>query len=550
MSDALVGHDSEQLLMMEELCILVDARDRSIGSASKREIHLGEGQRHRAFSVLIFDSDERLLIQRRSDDKITFPGVWANSCCSHPLDVEGENEGSDGVKNAAIRKMEQELGIPQGSIHRDELIPMTRMEYRARWDDHWVEHEIDHILICQSDVAPNPNPNEISEVRWVTEDELDTMAEKHRDGELTLAPWFDLIRTRFLTGWWRDLDAASSMVDLNIHDFTKNDDLGLYESHRIAVEERIGAALSKTVEPRLHAAMKHLFQGGGKRLRAVLPSIVAEAVGNHVESAYDLGAAIEIIHNFTLVHDDIMDGDSIRRGRPSVHVAYDMPTAINAGDAMLAVSFEILAESNRIEPELFRNLVRIIGQMVRRVSEGQQMDMDFENREHVSEQDYLEMISGKTAAMFETCALTGAMLAGATSDVLETCRTWGLEVGLCFQLMDDLIDVTGDTETLGKPACSDIIEGKRTLIAIDALAQPADSMPLFLSHFGSHADEVDRGILDGIVLELESSGSIERARNSAMSHHSAAHRCLDELPVSLALDALRHLTDWQLKRIS
>ena len=161
----LTGYDASQTSMMLEQCILVDSEDNQIGAASKLDTHRGNGRLHRAFSVLIFDSQERLLLQRRSEEKITFPSVWANSCCSHPLDVKGEKEGLEGVKNAAIRKMYQELGIPVGTISKSSLIFMTKMEYLARADADWVEHEIDHIMICRSDVEPKPNPNEISETR-------------------------------------------------------------------------------------------------------------------------------------------------------------------------------------------------------------------------------------------------------------------------------------------------------------------------------------------------------------------------------------------------
>ena len=234
------------------------------------------------------------------------------------------------------------------------------------------------------------------------------------------------------------------------------------KSHKDAVETRIIAALSKSENDILGSAMMHLIAGGGKRMRAILPWLVADAVGNSNDGLYDLGASIEIIHNFTLVHtDDIMDNDSVRRGRPAVHVEYDHPTAINAGDAMLAVAFEVLAESNHFDDKYFRELVRIIGSMVRRVSEGQQQDMSFEDRDFVEEDEYLHMISGKTAAMFTTCARTGALLSGASPEVVSIMTEWGENVGLCFQLMDDLIDATGDSETLESLHVAILLRGSK-----------------------------------------------------------------------------------------
>jgi len=551
----LEGEDPDQAGMMDEMCILVDIEDTPIGSASKLDCHRGAGLRHRAFSVLIFDSQNRLLLQKRASDKITFPGVWANSCCSHPLDIEGERETEDasGVRNAAIRKMEQELGIPAGTIPAKDLVFVTRMEYMARMNDIWVEHEIDHIMVVRADVDVDPNPNEIEETRWVSQDELASMVEDHNAGKLVIAPWFELIRINLLNKWWKDIDDMNPHVDGMIHRFVEERPdragLSIMDRHRVAAEKCIARAIEKSTEPRLGGAMMHLIEGGGKRLRAVLPSLVGEAVGHHHNGHHDLGAAIEIIHNFTLVHDDIMDNDPIRRGRPAVHIAYDLPTAINAGDAMLALAFEMIAESQDIKDEVMRDLVRVIGRMVRKVSEGQQMDMDFENRsDEVSEEEYLTMISGKTAAMFETCAQTGAMLAGASQDIQETCRLWGLETGLCFQLMDDLIDITGDTETLGKPAGSDVLEGKRTLMAIHALNQDPNKLPTFHAIFGNGEEGAER--LSEAISEMENVGSLEYGKKRAMEHHAEAHGHLSKLPPSKSKTVLENLTDWQLERMS
>lgn len=558
------GYDVEQVDMMSERVILVDDSDHILGSMSKVEAHRGEGILHRAFSILLFDDDDRLLMQKRASHKITFPDVWANTVCSHPLHLPDEIS-TDGSKNAAIRKMEQELGIPLDTIHPDDIHLITRMKYRARADDIWVEHELDHILFARApnDMITNVNSNEISDITWVTQAELDNWLSEESARVGIIAPWFRLIAENILPEWWGNLDGLPALADKEIRDFgdvtmaksadivaSKAGVMTALKSHKDAVESRIIAALSKSENDRLESAMKHLIEGGGKRLRAILPWLVADAVGNSNEGLYDLGASIEIIHNFTLVHDDIMDNDSVRRGRPAVHIEFDNPTAINAGDAMLAVAFEVLAESQNFNDVHFRDLIRIIGSMVRRVSEGQQQDMSFESRANVGEDEYLHMISGKTAAMFTTCARTGALLSGADQSTVKTMAQWGENVGLCFQLMDDLIDATGDSDTLGKPACSDIIEGKQTLIAIHALQQNPDSLTNFSEVFGSGIEETDREVLDTVVDELRNSGSIQYAHDKAMSFHAAAHECLNQLPKTPGMQVLRDLTDFQMVRIS
>ena len=561
-------HDRSQADMMTEKCILVDSDDRAIGSATKIECHHGIGKRHRAFSVLLFDSKARLLLQRRSLEKITFPGIWANSCCSHPLDIDGENgDAVAGVISAAKRKLDQELGIPPSVTSEWDFTHIGCFEYSCRWDENWIVHEIDHVLIVRADVEVTPNPNEIAEVQWVELEFLQELIQGEEWKDREIAPWFKMIHGLHILGLekfdeilehntgpnYPQVIARCGRLRMNgVHNTSAEFGPGqslldALSSHRDVVEDVIMASLGKMKQERLHGAMTHLFAGGGKRLRAILPRLVGEAVGEAHEGHYTLGASIEIIHNFTLVHDDIMDQDPIRRGLDAVHVAYDDATAINAGDAMLAVGFEILAESPHIEPENLAFLVGSIGEMVRKVAEGQMVDIEFENRDDVNEDDYIEMITGKTSAMFETCAMTGAKLAGADEDAVMNMANWGLNLGLCFQLMDDLIDITGDTQTLGKPAGSDVVQGKRTLIAIHAL-ECDSALPMFSKVFGT--GECNDEDLAQAVSELESSGSIDYAKQRAMNYHSLAHSCLDALDKTPAGSILRELTDFQLTRIN
>ena len=167
--EILSTHDEQQAALMAEALIRVDERDNVIGPVSKIDAHQGSGIFHRAFSILLFNSEGKLLLQQRSGDKVTFPNVWANSCCSHPLHSDDELEDTDhiGTKKAAIRKLEQELGIDPTSINIDDFVFMTKMRYSARMNPEWIERELDHILMLTADVQLNPNPNEIAAVRLV-----------------------------------------------------------------------------------------------------------------------------------------------------------------------------------------------------------------------------------------------------------------------------------------------------------------------------------------------------------------------------------------------
>ena len=558
-STPLDGLDSSQAEMMEELVLCLDSDDNVIDSSSKFTTHHGEGILHRAFSVLIFDSEGRLLVQQRSSEKITFPAVWANSCCSHPLDIVGENDDPiEGVKEAARRKLDQELGIPRSITNDWKFHHIGRFEYKCRWDSDWVEHEIDHVLIVEADCEVDFNRNEIQSVDWLDNDSLIQMMERNgRWKSQLIAPWFEAIFNNFLESGDFTIDGIISNKNSEIircgelsvqhPENSASNVLAALGQHKEVVEGIIQENLSKIQQERLRGAMSHLFTGGGKRLRAIMPRLVGDAVGNGHQGHYTLGACIEIIHNFTLVHDDIMDQDPIRRGLDAVHVAYDDPTAINAGDAMLALGFEMLADSSHIEDSQLRHVVSAIGQMVRHVAEGQQEDFEFEDRDSVSEDEYISMIAGKTSAMFETCAETGAILAGADIETVANMANWGLNLGLCFQIMDDYIDMTSDTETLGKPAGSDIVQGKRTLIAIHALESGAD-LPTFHKLFGT--ETTDTSELAVAVQELNDNGSIQYALDRAMEHHRIAHGCLDKLEQTPAVDLLRDMTDFQLVRIN
>lgn len=562
---SLGGADPAQAELMAEAVIQVTERDEVIGPLSKLEAHRGSGLFHRAFSVLLFNSKGDMLLQQRSGDKVTFPHVWANACCSHPLHSAEELEETNamGVKRAAVRKLEQELGIDPSTIDVADMTFMTKMRYAARMNQTWIERELDHILVMCADVELSPNPNEVANTMWVSREELEAMLIEERPAEQAIAPWFRCIAALIMNeDWWsayNDSAALAELADDRIHDMGDithmlpnaegADLLTSIMEVKPLIEERIESSLRASRHQRLGNAMMHLIEGGGKRMRATLPWLIAKAVGETHSGLLDIGAAIETVHNFTLVHDDIMDDDELRRGRNAVHVEYGMPTAINAGDAMLAIAFERLVQAENLEPEDVAPLVNRIAWMVRRVSEGQQLDIEFEDRLDVSEEDYLEMIEGKTAVMFLICAEIGARISGADEETVQLMADWGKAVGLCFQLMDDVIDVLSDSATLGKPAGSDIAQGKRTLMVIHALRQPEGPVKdRLLAVLGKGDDVSAEALADGLAA-LAELGSVAYAKEMAESFHAQAHACLDLLDDGPALVALRELTDFQLARL-
>ena len=562
---ALQQEDAAQASLMAEAVIAVAEDDSVIGPMSKLEAHQGAGHYHRAFSVLLFNTKGEMLLQQRSSDKVTFPNVWANACCSHPLHSpeELELENAMGVKRAAVRKLEQELGIDPAQVSTDDMVYMTKMRYSARMNEEWIERELDHIIVMCADVEINPNPNEVANTLWVDHDKMEAMLLEERAADQAIAPWFRCIAARIMKpSWWsafNDKDALVDLSDERIHDMGDvthmlpnaegADLLTSIMEVKPLIEQRIETSLKASRHERLGNAMMHLIEGGGKRMRATLPWLIAKAVGDSHAGLLDIGAAIETVHNFTLVHDDIMDDDEVRRGRNAVHIEYGLPTAINAGDAMLAIAFERLVQAENVDHEDIPALVNRVAWMVRRVSEGQQLDIEFEDRLNVSEDDYLEMIEGKTAVMFWICAEIGASISGADDETVQLMAEWGKALGLCFQLMDDVIDVLSDSATLGKPAGSDIAQGKRTLMIIHAMQQPDGPVKERLMAVLGKGDEVSEAALADGLAALAELGSVDYAREKAEAFHAQAHACLDRLQENPAMKALRELTDFQLARL-
>ncbi|MDP6275259.1 MAG: polyprenyl synthetase family protein, partial [Candidatus Poseidoniia archaeon] len=218
----------------------------------------------------------------------------------------------------------------------------------------------------------------------------------------------------------------------------------------------------------LYRAMAHIPLAGGKRLRPVMALLACELVGGDSAKAVPYAAALETVHNFTLVHDDVMDEDDLRHGVASAHAEFGVAAAINAGDALFAYAFEMVTDSD-CSDALRAELVRHLAITVREIGEGQQMDLDFEERETVAPAEYLEMVRLKTSILFGSAAFGGARIGGADAREALELRQMAIEVGLGFQIWDDYLDATAPAETLGKPSGSDIRQGKRTLLVIEAL---------------------------------------------------------------------------------
>ena len=211
----------------------------------------------------------------------------------------------------------------------------------------------------------------------------------------------------------------------------------------------------------LYAPIDYLLALGGKRLRPVLVLLVCEAFGKDPKKALPAAKAVEIFHNFTLMHDDIMDKAVVRRGAQTVHEKWDVNTAILSGDAMLVQAYKCL---NVYDATLFQSLTKLLSKTALEVCEGQQYDVDFESRDDVSIEEYLEMIRLKTAVLIGCALQMGAQIAGASDADARQLYAFGEQLGIAFQLQDDYLDTFGDTASFGKRIGGDIVENKKTIL--------------------------------------------------------------------------------------
>ncbi len=238
------------------------------------------------------------------------------------------------------------------------------------------------------------------------------------------------------------------------------------ESERKKIDYQLRYLLKNRKPAPLYKPASYILESSGKRLRPLLVLFSAKASGGKFNQVYNAAIAVELLHNFTLVHDDIMDKADLRRGRETLHKKFGLNTAILAGDSLLSVAYELLLEDCKINTkEAIASFTRALVE----VCEGQSLDTDFETRENVSINEYVEMISRKTAAMLKMCCELGALLVGAKPEYIKALSEYGLNLGIAFQIQDDLLDISGDEEKFGKIVGGDLIEGKKTFLFLTAL---------------------------------------------------------------------------------
>ncbi|MGS0525550.1 polyprenyl synthetase family protein [Zobellia nedashkovskayae] len=283
-------------------------------------------------------------------------------------------------------------------------------------------------------------------------------------------------------------------------------------------------------EPKnLYDPINYILGLGGKRLRPVLTLLSAEIFETDYKMALDAALAVETFHNFSLVHDDIMDDAPLRRGKTTVHEKWDINTGILSGDAMLITAYQLF---ENYDGETFKNLAKLFSKTALEVCEGQQYDIDFEERDDVTLLEYLKMIEYKTAVLVAAALQMGAIIAKASEKEQSDIYSFGLNLGLAFQLQDDYLDAFGDPETFGKQVGGDIIENKKTYLYINAIKLGSLEQKKELLDMYSIQPKDPSAKIETIKEIFVKSGSAEHTQKAIEDYTQRAFKLLETLDIS------------------
>lgn len=287
---------------------------------------------------------------------------------------------------------------------------------------------------------------------------------------------------------------------------------------------------SENKEPRnLYEPIRYILGLGGKRLRPVLTLLATEVFETDYNEALDAAMAIEVFHNFSLVHDDIMDAAPLRRGKATVHEKWDVNTGILSGDAMLITAYQLFENYNC---ETFKSLAELFSKTALQVCEGQQYDIDFEERDDVTLPEYLKMIEYKTAVLVAAALKMGGIIAEASQKEQNDIYNFGLNLGIAFQLQDDYLDAFGDPKTFGKQVGGDIIENKKTFLYLKVLEKGTAEQKKGLLDMYSIRPTDSSAKIATIKEIFNESGSAEQTQTAIADYTERAFAILESLAIS------------------
>lgn len=300
----------------------------------------------------------------------------------------------------------------------------------------------------------------------------------------------------------------------------------------------------------LYGPLRDLFSRGGKRLRPALCMISCEAVGGRGKDALKVAAAIEMVHNFTLIHDDIADRSELRRGKPCLHRTYGTGLAVNSGDGLFAVAYEALSDAMaRMDEKTAKRVFKVFSSRVTQICEGQAMDIAWvqDKRWDLMEKDYFEMLRRKTGALMSASCEIGGLIGGGSNKQVNALRDFGMDIGVGFQIHDDVLNLKGDVKKYGKEIGGDINEGKRTLIVIHTLEACVQGERDFLVKALDKERNSQNEIRSAIEI-INKYHSVEKAAEVARKIVNDGKKGLKALPDSEAKEKLLAIADYLVER--
>jgi len=285
----------------------------------------------------------------------------------------------------------------------------------------------------------------------------------------------------------------------------------------------------------------HIVAAGGKRLRPLLTVVVARALGYEGNHHHQLAAIVEFIHTSTLLHDDVVDQSDLRRGRKTANALWGNAPSVLVGDFLYSRSFQLMVELDSMP------VMQVLADATNRIAEGEVLQLLHVGNPDTTEAEYLGVIERKTAVLFGAATKLGAMVAGANPDIQRACADFGTNLGLAFQIADDVLDYTADAATLGKNLGDDLAEGKATLPLIHAMAKAEPAARARLSQIVS---DCDTDAMEEVLAAIRASGGLDYSRRMAEGYASDAVAALDALPRNAWTDALRGLAAYAIDRES
>ncbi|MGA3404323.1 MAG: polyprenyl synthetase family protein [Candidatus Bathyarchaeia archaeon] len=323
--------------------------------------------------------------------------------------------------------------------------------------------------------------------------------------------------------------------------------LDIIERYKGTVETELERYLPRSGEPtEFYGSVWELLDRGGKRFRPGLVFLAAESVGGGNEAAIGAAAAVELLHNMTLIHDDIEDESELRRGKPCIHKIYGIPVAINAGDAMLIKVFEI-ANGSHIPMDRCHKLVTSIAKRAYEITWGQAFEFNLRKRNDFSEEDVIRLIRSKTGALTGLATEAGAIAGGGLDDQIRTLGDFGETIGIAFQIVDDMLNVIGEEKEYGKEIGGDIREGKKTVMAAHLLkTATAADRKMFLRMLGKKS--IKRTEIKKAINLYQEYGSIDYAKAQSSVYLQKAIEILNKLPLSRARQNLELVAKFLVSR--